>query len=260
MTFKIISTGWECRPFVERTLVSIESQTVSDYEVRIVVDPSEDGTEQFVKDWCDARDDRWTYEFTESQRFSTPNQLSALKYLDPVDDDIVIWLDLDGDQFAHPDVLAHLLDYYSDDTLLTYGSFKCVPKVKTNSPATPFPPEVIDSNSYRRHTRMVGCCFNHLRTMKGRVATAIPEKQFRWSKGNQRGQIYQGGADYVFMLAGLELAGPRHKFIKEILCLYNHANPHADYLVRGNLSPPAVADFLQKAPLAPLPETTKEFS
>ena len=73
VTFKIISTGWECRPFVERTLVSIESQTVSDYEVRIVVDPSEDGTEQFVKDWCDARDDRWTYEFTESKRFSMPN-------------------------------------------------------------------------------------------------------------------------------------------------------------------------------------------
>lgn len=252
MTFKIISTGWECRPFVERTLRSVESQTVGDYEMRIVVDPSSDGTEDFVADWCDSRDDRWSYSFTPEQRFSTPNQLDALDFLDPDPDDIVVWLDLDGDQFAHPNVLDNLLTYYCDDTLLTYGSFKCIPKVSTNQPARPFPPEVVAANSYRKHTRMVECCFNHLRTMKGRVANAIPQKQFQWYRGPNRGRVYQGGADYVFMIAGLELAGPRHKFIKEILCLYNHANPHADYLVRGDLSPPAVADFLNRPPLSPL--------
>lgn len=255
LSFKIISTGWQCRPFIERTLKSIEEQTVEDYEVRIVVDPSKTNeTEEFAREWCDARDGRWTCEFPETQRFSTPNQLSALEYLDPDDDDIVVWLDLDGDQFAHAEVLAHLLGYYSDDTLLTYGSFKCVPKVATNSPAKAFPPEVIKSNGFRQHVRDVYCCFNHLRTMKGRIVSSIPANQFRWRSGPQKGQIYQGGADYIFTVAGLELAGPRHKFIEEVLMFYNHANPFADYKVRSHLSSPVVADFLRRPPLSPLKE------
>lgn len=255
MTFKIVSTGWQCRPFIERTLRSIEQQTVQDYEVRIVVDPSKDGeTEDFARQWCDVRDDRWTAEFPETQRFSTPNQMSAIEYLAPNDDDIVVWLDLDGDQFAHDSVLDNLLTYYCDDTLLTYGSFRCVPKVSTNAPAKAFPPEVIESNTYRRYVRDVYCAFNHLRTMKGRIIGALPPSQFRWRSGPQRGQIYQGGADYIYTVAGLELAGPRHKFIEEVLMLYNHANPYADYKVRSHLSSPVVADFLRRPPLQRIKE------
>jgi len=170
---------------------------------------------------------------TTRQQFAVQNQVEAIAALAPEDDDIVVFLDLDGDMFAHPDVLAHLGTYYADGTLVTYGSYRPVPYAATCSPAIPFPPEVVKANAYRKHMLTSGCCFNHLRTMKGRVVKAIPLDRFHWPDG----RWYQAGTDYIFMTAALELAGGRYKCVEEILLHYNHANPNAD-----NLSHPAVAD------------------
>lgn len=249
MTFQIVSVGWNCAPFAERTLESILAQSFDDWRVRIVVDPSGDGTEEVVEKWLEAHpDDRFSTQFNKRRQFAVRNQVEALEALDPDDDDIIVWLDLDGDQFAHKDVLARLRKYYRDDTLLTFGSFRPVPQSGEFSQARPFPREVIASNSYRDHILNVSCCFNHLRTMKGVVYRNIPPDHFRWLSG----KWYEGGTDYIFMCAGLELAGSRHRYIKEILCLYNNANPNADYKVRGTQSSKCTVDYLKRPSLQPL--------
>jgi hypothetical protein len=67
--------------------------------------------------------------------------------------------------------------------------------------------------------------------MSGRVFNSIPKSHFRWPDGTRKaGQWYVAGTDYIFMTAGLERAGGRYKCISDVLLLYNHANPHADYL------------------------------
>lgn len=247
MSFKIVSVGWDCARFVEWTLESIEGQTNQDWEVWITIDPSDDGTAEKVVDWCRGRDSRWNYTINTERLFAVRNQVEAIENLNPDDDDIIVWLDVDGDKFAHPNVLNHLEDYYADDTLLTYGSYLPVPPNKGWQQALPFPEDTIRKAGYRKHALTLGCCFNHLRTMKGIVYRNIPQDHFRWSK--KPDVWYDGGTDYIFMMAGLELAGRRHRFIEEILCHYNNANPNADYLTRGTESSACTLDYLQRPKL-----------
>lgn len=254
MRFKIVSTGWTCADWIEQTLRSLEIQTVDNWDIWIIYDPSDDdGAERIVK-WCEARDGRWNYTLNATRQMAVRNQYEAVQNLEPDDDDIVIWLDLDGDMFAHPDVLKHLGEYYAepDAPLLTYGSYKAVPDHGTSPPAVPFPPDVVRNGTYRQQMRTGVCCFNHLRTMKGKVVKAIPIDQFKFATGPRRGEWFTSAGDYVFMASALELAGGRYKVIEEVLLLYNHANPLADYLTNSVASFSTTSDYLNRPPLPPL--------
>lgn len=250
MTFKVISVGWSCASFIERTLESIERQTVQDFEVCIIDDATEDPEQaRIIREWCDTRDNgRWRYQINTERRNQVRNQHDALLVLAPADDDIVVWLDLDGDQLAHERVFEVLTEAYADGTLLTYGSYKPVPDPGTTTPATPFPEAVVKTNTYRTEALRHGCHFNHLRTMSGLIARHIPVAQFKWKDG----RWYDHGADYIFMLAGLELAGGRYKCLPDVLMHYNHANPLADYLSHPAETSKCVMDFLKRPALAPL--------
>lgn len=257
MRFKIVSVGWRCAPWWERTLRSIEAQSVPDYDVCIVYDGGDDAGWDLQR-WCEERDDRWQVTNWATQHFAVHNQVYAIEQLAPEDDDVIVFLDLDGDQLAHPDVLAHLAKEYEDGTLVTYGSYKPVPWVATCSPAVPFPAPVVAANSYRKHILTHGCCFNHLRTMKGVVAKAIPLDRFKWQHGPLAGQWYEGGTDYIFMTAALELAGGRYKCLEETLLLYNHANPYADNMTHPVEASACTQDTLRRPPLAPLPNVGRQ--
>jgi hypothetical protein len=251
MRFKIVSVGWECADFLTRTLRSIDTQTVVNYDVMIIDDASADPLQaQLIESWCGERDERWQYRINPSHRGTCFNQWSAIWWLDPRPDDVVVWLDLDGDQFAHRSVLDNLMTAYSDGrTLLTYGSYRPVPDHGTCPPVLPFPDEVVRANSYRAFIASGGCNFNHLRTMSGRVARAITPEMLSWRDTEE---WYEHGADYGYMINGLELAGGRHKMLDEVLCLYNNANPKADWLSHPVETNHCVADLLRHKPCEPL--------
>lgn len=251
MAFCIVSTGWQCESWITQTLRSVEEQTRSDWRIQIVYDPSTDDGADLIRRWCDDRDNRWHCTLNTEHLFAVRNQVEAIQALDPADDDVIVWLDLDGDRFAHPDVLAHLADAYADGTtLLTYGSYLPIPDKGTSTMATPFPADVVAANSYRHCLRHVHCHMNHLRTMSGRLFRAIPDDQFHWPDG--RGW-YAAGADYILMTAGLERAGGRYKCLPEVLMLYNHDSPLADNLIRNDICTENIVNFLERPPLDPLP-------
>ena len=245
--FKIISAGWKCAQWMEQTIFSVTTQTVHDWQMQIMYDGGDNGDRTLAT--LTEHYPQINYVVNDEQRFAVRNQYEGLKALNPADDDIIVFLDLDGDQLAHASVLDNLLTAYSGDTLVTYGSYRPVPDEGTSPPAIPFPIDVVVSNSYRAYVRHEPnpCCFNHLRTMKGRVFNSIPEDQFKWDDGSW----YTIGADYVFMLPALELAGGRYKCLSETLLLYNHDNPNADW--RINPDHGCVSDLLNRYPLEPLP-------
>lgn len=253
--FKIVSTGWNCAKWLEQTLSSVENQSVANWDIWIIYDPSDDDGAERIRQWCDARDDRWHYTINPTRQFAVRNQYEAVHNLAPEDDDIVLWLDLDGDQLAHRNVLRNLNRYYEerDKPLVTYGSYRAVPDRGTSPAAVPFPADVVANNAYREQMRTGICCFNHLRTMKGRVVNAIPADQFVFAQGEHRGEWYTTAGDYVFMASALELAGGRYKVIRETLLLYNHDNPYADYLMNSVASFATTSDYLVRPPLVPLP-------
>lgn len=239
MMFKIISVGWNCQDWIDQTIVSVVEQNRDDWEMMIVYDGGDNGTEHIHK-WTGPR---IRAKINDEQRFAVRNQYEGILALQPEPEDIIVFLDLDGDQLAHRGVLQRLDDYYADNTLLTYGSYKPIPDPGTTSPAQPFPPDVIARSTYRQYIARGGrCCFNHLRTMKGKVFNAIPADYFKWASGDW----YNAGTDYLFMLAGLELAAERHKCINETLLLYNHANPFADNVAHPAVTNACVNDILQR--------------
>lgn len=249
MRFLIVSCGRDCSDVLTQTLKSIEAQTVSDYEVMITDDASDDPDQRgIIRLWCEAHGPRWHHILNPTRLGTVRNQWEAITALNPSDDDVIVWLDLDGDRFAHPDVLARLADAYADGTMLTYGSYRPVPDPGTCGPATPFPDEVVKANGYRQYAASHHT-LNHLRTMSGRVFKALPHETFRWANG----EWYAAGADYIFMLAGLERAGGRYKCLPEVLCLYRSDNPLADNLVHPDETNRCVRDFINRFPLESLP-------
>lgn len=250
MTFKVVSVGWQCGEWLQRTLQSVEAQTITDWDVRIVYDPSDDDGAERVRSWCDERDDRWSYQLNTERQFAVRNQHEAIQALDPADDDIVVFLDLDGDMLADPHVFERLQGYYNDGTLVTYGNYRPVPS-GAQMPIRPYPADVVRNRSYRDYTYYGGCSFNHLRTMKGVVAKAIPVEECQWRAGPRAGEWYGRGTDYIFMLSAMELADGRYKCLDDVLLLYNHANPLADYLV--SIDQGEVREFLSRGPLPALP-------
>lgn len=247
MRFKIVTVGWKCADWWEQTLASVEAQSVDNWDVWVTYDGGDDAGPA-IKAWCDDHGSRWHFTQTDRQQFAVRNQWETIRRLHPADDDIVVFLDLDGDQLAHRDVLARLAQHYGDGVLLTYGSYQPVPPTSTCAPATPFPEDVVITNTYRQHIlKGGGCHFNHLRTMKGCIAKSIPLSYFKWESGGW----YEGGTDYIFMTAGLELAGGRYRCIPEVLLLYNHANPNADNISHPAVADAATRDFLHRPPLAP---------
>ena len=249
--FKIISVGWTCAPFIVQTLRSVEEQSHEDWEIFIGYDQSQDLGAEIIARWCAdrPRDSRWRYLCNPDQRFAVQNQVEGIQSLSPDDEDIIVFLDLDGDQLANSNVLQRLADYYADNTLVTYGNYRPEPDPGTTTPPRPVPQDVVDNNSYRQYILQSGCFFNHLRTMKGKVFKAIPESYFKWPDGTW----YTAGTDYTFMLAAMELAGGRYKCIEETLLIYNHANPLADNLVHPGTTNECVLDTLSRPPLQRLP-------
>ncbi len=259
MRFNFVCVGWDCPDFVERTFRSILAQNHQDWRVQIVVDGPPDRTGHVVRDWCDSRkaqgDDRWAVRVNDERLFAVRNQVEAIGLLDPGDDDIIIWLDIDGDRLTHPHSLDRIHAEYENGALLTYGSYKPEPVPPWDWPrARPFSPKVIARNGYRQAILRGHAYFNHPRSMHSSVYRAIPPGHFRFQTGPRKGEWYDGGSDYVFMTAGLELAGKRHRFIPDQLLTYCHEQPHPDYLERGLEAKTCSQDYLRNvSPLAPLP-------
>jgi Glycosyl transferase family 2 len=242
--FKIISCGWQCAQFMEQTIQSVLHQKRQDWEMQIIYDLSDDGGEDIL--WAmDRKDRRIRVMCNDQQNYAAHNQWEALQMLDPDYDDIVIWLDLDGDQLAHPYVLDRLAKAYEDpEVLLTYGSYRA--KVSKEPPRIlPIPEDVVKSNTYRDDARFNGIRVNHLRTMKGRVAKSIPVESFKWPDGNW----YMSGQDYVFMISGLERVAGRYVVIPDVLMVYNDDNPLNDNKVHGQETHQCDLDFMSRPPL-----------
>lgn len=225
--FKVISAGWNCPAQITQTLHSVEYQHHQDWNVHIVDDGSPAPQPEMIKAWCDERDSRWSYTLNPTNLGAVRSQYEGIRAMDPQDEDVIVFLDLDGDKLAHPRVLRRLERVYADgQTLLTYGGFRPIVNDYQPSPVKPFPPEVVAARSYRAYIRDAhGTCFNHLRTVKWKVLKQIPESYYQWPNG----EWCLAATDYIVMLGCLEIANGRYQcFENELLLWYNDAQPYPD--------------------------------
>ena len=222
MRFLFVVVGRNCEPWAQDCLDSIAALQGPAYSVCVVDDASTDKTADICAPYCDEQG--WLFIRNTERVGAMANQVTAWLALEPDPDDVVVWVDLD-DKLAHPDVLSVLARTYRKGALLSYGSYRSEPHSPTCPPAKPYRREIIRANAYRDVKRSGGLLYNHLRTVSWRVLSRLKDEDFR----DDAGEWWQTGPDAAVMLPCLELAGPRHAFLRDVLYCYTSSSPAAEW-------------------------------
>jgi hypothetical protein len=130
-----------------------------------------------------------------------------------------------------------------------------VPPVGSPLRALPYDNKVIVDRSFRSAPYRAA----DLRTMKFEVFNAIPLDQFQWSEdvlGNgaekyphKKGEWYKKVDDVTSMIPALEMVGYRHRYIEEVLMVYNSLNPFSAWRMNNNENKECDDNFRAKPPL-----------
>lgn len=246
--FLIITSQWRGWPWIRQTVESIEAQTYPNYDVCLVDDAS--GIPEltaYIEEKCDEH--RWNRILRERQQKMLRNQVDAIRLMDPQPEDVIVFLDGDGDRFAHPGVLDRLVEAYADGSLVVYSNYQPEPASPGSIQSRPHPPEVIAANSYRKFTRTHGHHWNHLRTISARTFLAMDDSDFK----DDRGRWFPSAPDSAIMFPALELAGGRVKHLPEILLIYRADHELSDWKQQPRQIDADHDVILRRRPKTPLP-------
>lgn len=220
--FKIIITGWECEKYVSKCLTSLISQTETNWNTAIVIDPVRDKTYEIAKAFSS---DKLSVYLNPQRMYATYNIVFAVKQMNCQDDDVLVWLDLD-DWFYTNSSLKIVQRYYerNPNILITHGSWIAFPNNKYPTNNSPYYPEDFKNRNIRKLTLGSWRC-SHLKTMKYKVFKNIRECDLK----DKNGQWLKSGYDTSFFFPALEMAGyNRVQFIPEILYVYNRETQYND--------------------------------
>ncbi len=215
--FKIVSPVHNARPWVDRFVQRVRTQTYHDWQAIIIDDCSDDGTyERLVE--LTREENRITLVRNTHRRLALANIVLGVNSICTNDEDVIVLLDGD-DWFSDETVLDHLNGVYEDDDIwITWGSFVVHPGGRRGTTARPLP--------WFYNIRKGHFIFSHLRTAKHFLWKNIKDEDLRYRETQD---YYPSGWDNALMRPMLEMAGRRHsRFVSRILYVYNAENPAND--------------------------------
>ena len=214
--YYIISPFYNAERYLTRCIDSIKMQTHKNFKCILIDDMSTDKSYDVAANAI-AEDNRFMLIKNDTKSYALQNIYRAIELSDAAAEDVVILLDGD-DWFASRSVLRHLGQHYEDsDCWVTYGSYVMHPHGLRGPEPSEYPLGVIERNSYRQDLWRA----SHLRTFRQHMWDKIDKKDLKDADGN----FYEMTYDQAIMLPLLEMAGPRCKYIPEILHVYNKENP-----------------------------------
>jgi len=221
----ILITSHNNKDWYKKNLDMVFSQNYSNYRVIYIDDCSSDKTGDLVEQYIKERDleDRVLLIKNKKRMFKWYNFYHAVhEYCD--DNDIV--LDHDGDDWlACNDALRIINDAYTDPNVwLTYGSFFKFPNGEKGHCAA-FPKQVIKNCSYRKYNKWVA---SQQRTFYAWLFKLVKVEDFMY-----RGDFIRASGDVAYMLAILEMADGRFKFIRDMIYVHNK-RPSSVYYTQTN--------------------------
>lgn len=228
--FKIIVPMYNVEKWISNNIHSIMGQGYENFECILIDDISSDNTAEVVKELI-KNDNRFKLFINEEKKYALQNIYEGIQKSNPDDQDIIVTVD--GDDWLYHDKVLDILDYVynNEECYLTYGEYVKLNDLQ-NGRVVPngsysFPPAVIENNLFRQH-RWIS---SHLRTFKYGLWKRIKRDDLL----DNEGQFYRMAWDVAFMMPMLEMAASRHRFIPNILYVYNNDNPINDFKVNSNL-------------------------
>jgi len=221
---RVIVNCGPCEQFIAKCLVSIRSQTFSDWRAYVTVDPCGDKTFDKAIQVREG-DPRVDIRQNPVRQFPMLNLRHAIERSNAPPDDVIVVLDGD-DWFATPDALRIIDETYRrHDCWITYGSWVAdQPDIEPErSGRWPSYPE--NTTDFRAADWLATA----VRTWKRWLWDLIDEGDFRDRDGN----YFRVTEDQAVMLPMLEMSGTdRARHIQEALMVYNRSSPHACGLTR----------------------------
>ena len=213
----ILTTAYNCEPFIERSIYSIMSQKHKDYKCYILDDLSTDNTVSKIKELI-KDDERFILIENQTKLYQPGNYDLVIRHMNLPDDEICV--EVDGDDWLpNSNVLSYIDEVYqNNDVWMTSGSFS----YHNGRPGFASPPHTIENLRKQTFT------LSHLRTWKSWLWKKINEEDLKDETGN----YWSVAGDLAFMFPMLEMSGMEHfKFLSEKLYVYNESNPINDHKV-----------------------------
>lgn len=238
----ILSASYNNSNWYIKNLDSIRMQTYTNFRVIYIDDCSTDGTGESVQQYITkyGLESRITLIRNSLNKGALANQYHAIHGCK--DDEIIIIVDGD-DWLAHPNVLRHINQAYTDHNVwLTYGQFQSYPELKAGfCKATP--KSYVETNTCRYYAEG----FSHLRTFYAGLFKKVEIDDLKYKEA-----FYSVNADMAAMLPMVEMAGEHILFIPDVLYVYNRSNPLSDYKVHGETLGKTSAYIRAKQPYKPI--------
>ena len=214
--FKVVIPSYNNEKWIQACLRSVKNQKYDNFQCIIVDDGSTDNGCDIIESEI-KKDSRFLFIKNKKQKLALRNIYEAIESSNPSDEDVIVTLDGD-DWLASNNVLQKLNDTYNEkECWMTYGSYAEWPSKVRGAFAKQIPDFVIQSNLYRESPWMS----SHMRTFKYKLWNKIDKKDLL----EEDGRFCDGAWDMAFMFPMLEMSGPRGIFIKDMLYVYNRANP-----------------------------------
>ena len=221
--FVIVIPSYKNSKWYEKNISSVITQNYpkEHYRILYVDDLSPDDTGNLVEEYIKK------YNISNIKLTKNTERVGAMKNLYDMihscdDEEIVVTLDGD-DYLSNSSVLTKLNRIYSDPNIwMTYGSYMNSSDGSRGC-CRPYEQKIIDSNSFRSAQWRA----SHLRTFYSWIFKKIKKEDFLDGQGKWLDMAW----DLSFMLPLLEMTGNKHKYIHDILYVYNTDNPISDYKV-----------------------------
>jgi len=214
--YHIVVPCYNAERWIGRCIDSIKRQTHKNFICTMVDDMSTDKTHESIQKSV-GNDSRFAIVSNQEKKYALGNIAYALERTECHLDDVVILLDGD-DWFSSTNTLSRLsTEYMKEGCLLTYGSYVYFPMGTRGVEPSEYPDAVVENNTFREDEWRA----SHLRTFKHSLWKHLDHDDLK----DEGGDYYKMAYDQAIMLPLLELAGPRSKFIPEILHVYNKNNP-----------------------------------
>jgi glycosyltransferase involved in cell wall biosynthesis len=221
--FKIVVPSYNSYPWIERTLSSIEAQDFPYFDAVLVDDASTDRQhKQTLATYAERND--WTLVTRTENGGPLAGLIDGVAAHHCTDDDVIVVVD--GDDWLANEWVLQKVDaaYSSSDALFTYGQYLNYRAGTIGHCGLP-KPKTVRKRRYRKKSWL----FSHLRTFKYLLWRQIRDEDLRDSA---TGDYFRTAGDLATMFPMAEMAGPRFRFIPEVLYIYNDANPISDFRVR----------------------------
>jgi len=213
--FKVAVLSYGPRPWIDKCLESLETQTYRAFDVCIIDDgPSSQETRDVISDY--ASRNGWATYYHDTKQGRLPNLIQALDSLECAEDDVAMYIN-GNDWLFSPSVFERLARIYEEeDVWLTYGQYIRYPPEQRGYTRAPSP------KTFRRSRyRKTEWLYEQLLTFKSFLWNGIKDKDLR----GPNGQYYGAAWNMAFTLPMLEMARQHIRHIAEVLYVCNDENP-----------------------------------